>query len=340
MKNTNLNKIIFIHPGESPFEKNDVEILKVNFIVQKFHYKAGKSIFDNVIYQIKLFLWLLLKIWNSKVIVIWFAGYHSLLPILFAKLLFKKSFLIIGGYDVASIPEINYGFYNTPIRKFFAYNSIKWATCNLAVSDFLKKEVQTKVSRATIKVLYTGHSEEKFSLNGCTKENIILTVGAGDSIQRIKLKGIDFLIKLAPLLPNYNFIVIGMGDHAKSLFSNLPSNIVLKGKVDEHTLLKYYQKAKVYAQFSLREGLPGSVCEAMLCECVIVGSNNGGIPIAIGNTGYLLNEYNINKAAELLEKAMKAPAEFGKNARQRVIDNFSYKQRKNELIDLIKDQIG
>ena len=41
--------------------------------------------------------------------VMWFAGGHAAATVLLAKLLGKKSIIVVGGFDVACIPEINYG---------------------------------------------------------------------------------------------------------------------------------------------------------------------------------------------------------------------------------------
>ena len=65
-------------------------------------------------------------------------------------------------------------------------------------------------------------------------------------------------------------------------------------------LLNYFQRAKVFCQFSFSEGLPNTLCEAMLCECIPVGSNVNGIPKAIGDYGYILQLKDVNKAKELV----------------------------------------
>ena len=46
----------------------------------------------------------------SKLVVGWFAGWHAVLPVLFARMQRKPSLMIVGGIDAASLPEIGYGF--------------------------------------------------------------------------------------------------------------------------------------------------------------------------------------------------------------------------------------
>jgi len=119
------------------------------------------------------------------------------------------------------------------------------------------------------------------------------------------------------------------------VLTNIPTNLEIIGKMKQKKLIEYYQKAKVYAQFSMREGLPNAVCESMLCECIAVGFNNGGIPIAIGDCGFILDERNIDMAAELIDKAISSPKSLGKKARERIIKKFPLENRKKKLHKLL-----
>jgi hypothetical protein len=40
---------------------------------------------------------------------IWFADFHVLLPIILSKCQWRKTIVVIGGYKVAKVPEIEYG---------------------------------------------------------------------------------------------------------------------------------------------------------------------------------------------------------------------------------------
>ena len=81
------------------------------------------------------------------------------------------------------------------------------------------------------------------------RKNLILTVGAGNNWQRIKIKGIDFFCELAKSLPEYKFLIIGLNDQAMKLLGKIPENLEIIGKVPQEKLLYYYQRAKIYAQF-------------------------------------------------------------------------------------------
>jgi len=328
-------RILFVYTSFSSFVKTDHEILSKNYNVTKYQFKNSKNLFKMISEQAKLKIFLLLNIWKAKVVYIWFADYHSFLPILFSKVFGKKSILVLGGYDVTYIPELKYGSFSNPIRSFCAKYSIKNVTLNLSVSDNIKRDALKRVPDANIQNIYTGYSKDKFLLNNTEKKNIVLTVGSGDTLQRVKIKGIDFFIEVARKMPDYTFIVVGVGENALKLLKNIPANVEVIGKIKQKKLIEYYQKAKVYAQFSMREGLPNAICESMLCECIPVGFNNGGIPIAIGDCGFILDEKNVSKAVKLIEKAMNSPKDLREKARERIIENFDLGKRERELLELI-----
>lgn len=328
-------RILFVYTSFSSFVETDYNILSKFADVKQYKFESSKIIFKMIFEQVKLKIFLLMNIWKYDLIYCWFADYHSFLPILFSKLFKKKSILVLGGYDVTYIPELKYGSFSNPLRSFCAKFSIKNVTLNLSVSDNIRKEALERVPKANIHNIYTGYSEDKFLLNNKEKKNIVLTVSSGDTLQRIKIKGIDFFIEVARKMPEYTFIVVGVTEKALRFLTNIPANLEIIGKMKQKKLIEYYQKAKVYAQFSMREGLPNAVCESMLCECIAVGFNNGGIPIAIGDCGFILDERNIDMAAELIDKAISSPKSLGKKARERIIKKFPLENRKKKLHKLL-----
>jgi hypothetical protein len=332
------SKLLFIHHGMTRFVRNDFETLQKRFEIYDFYYHALKSPFDQIRDQLLLFFWLCRHIWDSHYIFIWFADYHSFLPVLFGKIFKRKSFLALGGYDVASVPELDYGSYKNKIRASLTTFSLKYASYVLPVADNLEAEAQQRVPDATVKVLYTGFDAQKFNHNGEEKKSQILTVGAGNTQQRIKLKGIDFFVKLADSLTNFHFIIAGLGEDARLSLRDVPENVQILGHVSDDQLLALYRESKIYAQFSMREGLPSAVCEAMLCECIPIGFNNGGISIAIGDCGFVIENGDMKAAHRVITKSMAMDSELGKKARQRIIKNFSIQRREKSLFALMMNE--
>lgn len=286
-------------------------------------------------FQSKLLLFLLKNIWSAKIIFVFFADYHSFLPILFSRIFKKRAIVVLGGYDVTYIPELKYGSFSNALRSFCTKFSIENASFLAPVDESLIAEARNRVERirGQVGVIPTGYNPEKWYCD-TEKESIVLTVGPYPTLQRVKLKGIDFLLEVARVLAQYRFIIVGMDEQVKQRL-NAPANVQFIERLSQEELRKYYSRAKVYAQFSLREGLPNAVCEAMMCECIPVGSDKNGIPTAIGNCGFILKQRDVRLAAQLIEQAMNAPLDLGKKARQRILENFTPLQREAALLSLI-----
>ncbi|MBI9073600.1 MAG: glycosyltransferase family 4 protein [Melioribacteraceae bacterium] len=329
--------ILFIYTSFSTFVREDYGILKREFAIDRFQYKQTKKILEHGLNQIKLFFWLINRISKAETIYIWFADYHSFLPVLFAKLFKKKSFIVLGGYDVTYIKEFNYGSFNNPLRAALTKYSLKNASMNLPVCDNIRTDALDRVASAKTKIMYTGYSPKKFFRSEKPQQKTVLLVAGANSFQRLMIKGVDFYLKTAEKMPDVKFMLVGCNRENVEAHFSIPKNVDVYEKVDQVELIKLYQKAQVYAQFSVREGLPNSVCEAMLCECVPVGTNAGGIPIAIGDAGYILQEKTIAEAEKCIREAFENYEEMSIKARKRIIENFPSTRRKNELLEIIKE---
>ncbi len=329
-----IKNILFVHNGIS-FFKPDLEILKKYFNVDDYNFENSKNIFVLLFRYLKFLIFLLKNLKKYDLFFIWFADYHSFLPVLFSKLFHKKSIINLGGYDVTYIPFLKYGAFSNPIRSFATGFSIHYANINLAVAQSLKKEALKRVPKAKISVIPTGYDFKNQTI-GKNKENIILTVGRVDSFNRFIIKGIDFFVKLAKEMPKYKFIAIGLSEDSKRYIKTFPENLIILPQQPKEILDEYYSKAKIYAQFSLREGFPSAVCEAMLHGCIPIGTNVGAMKEIIGDTGFILENRSIEKAKIYIKQAMNFNITKSIKSSNRIKNNFSLEKREKQLISIFQ----
>lgn len=312
----------------SPFIKNDCELLSRHYTVSKINIRTIKDIFS-----------LVSALSKCDLTFIWFAGKHAFPAVLLSKIFWKKSIVVVGGYDVAYLPEINYGQFTLGWQnKMYAKYALKHADKVLVVDPSLKEDAikNAGVDGRNFEYLPTGYNSSKFRpKNG--KEDLVLTVATGESWDRVRIKGVDIFVEAAKYLPNIKFLVIGIqGGALSKLKEDASPNVEFMGHISQEGLIAYYQKAKVYCQLSMREGLPNALCEAMLCECIPVGTERNGIPIAIGDAGFHVPYGNPVAAASAIERAVQSPAELGQKARDRIRELFSEKRRESGLIQAIE----
>lgn len=81
--------------------------------------------------------------------------------------------------------------------------------------------------------------------------------------------------------------------------------------------------------------MPNTLSEAMLLECIPVGSNINGIPDAIGDTGIVIKHRKVENLEAGIAEALKLNS--GKMARQRVLDMFSFEKREKEILNIMSE---
>jgi glycosyltransferase involved in cell wall biosynthesis len=319
---------------------------KSRFILTDFRHL--RQVFDVEFYQPRLFLRLkkgfsplrflnlFFKVVKSNAVVCWFAGVDSLFACLFARVALKRSIIIVGGVDAAYEPTISYGHFvewTSRLVDTLAYklaNVVAPVDASLAIKliAYLPFCIEKKLA-----VLPTGYDPKEWYPSG-KKKNLVLTVASVDW-KTFYLKGLQTFIEAARHLPDASFVIVGKhtGSCAHDLEPTLPSNVTLAGYMEYSELLATYQRAKVYCQLSKSEGLPNSLCEAMLCECYPVGTRAGGIPSAIGGAGAYVRYGSVSDVITAIRCGLKLGR--AKAARKRIIKYFPSKTRKINLVRLI-----
>lgn len=362
------SKILFVkkYNTNPKFITNDIEILKEAYDVKLNNVKTTDNIFI-INTLIKEFFYLLFSIWSYKLVYIWFADYHSFLPVLFAKLTGKKSIICAGGYESTYIPEINCGVFtrtsfSRKVRSFCVTYSMKNCSLILPVDETLVENTNTYIYsdipgkaplkdgiknfitgiQTPIETIYLGYDSGVFKkVTDAPKEYSVVSAGLIVNDDEYRRKGFDLLVQAAAAMPDVKFVLIGLNDGYYSKLSslNLPNLVPLK-ILSYDELISEYSKAKVFAQISMFEGMPSTICEAMMCECIPVGSYVNGIPKIIGETGFLVTNKSLTDVTTMLYKALNADESMGKSAREHIILTFSLDNRKEKLLKALKQLLS
>jgi hypothetical protein len=158
------HKILFIFNHPSTFVRSDLEIFKRVANVIPFECRIRKSLIGFLVSMIREMFFIFMNISQSDMIFCWFADYHAFIPAFFAKLTRKPFYLVLGGYDVNFIPDLDYGAFSSWFRGYCTRYALRNATCNLPVSENLAVEARKRAGNICLHTLPTGYDPEKFSL--------------------------------------------------------------------------------------------------------------------------------------------------------------------------------
>jgi glycosyltransferase involved in cell wall biosynthesis len=338
-------KLLYFHAGKSSFVIKDIEILQEKYNVVDFFFDTSNKKKYLVLF-IKQKLFLLRHIIGAKLIVCQFAGHHSFLPILFSKIFFKKSIVVAGGTDCVSFPSIGYGNFNNKLLA--RTTSFSFKVCDLILpvhqtlveydytyqpNDFKKQGYQFFIPKikTPYQVIHNGYDSSKWFCDTEKERNSFVTIGAGlDSRFGFNLKGIDLIFEIAPKFTHCTFYIVG----GLGIDKPTPENIKLLDKIPNNELRQFISNKQFYMQLSMSEGFPNALSEAMLCECVPIVSNVGGMPDIAADCGYILKYKNINELYELTNSAINnfELDKLGKKARQRIVENYTFEKRRDQLL--------
>jgi hypothetical protein len=328
--------ILFVYVNFSSFVKADFEILSIFANVTKYQFEPGKGLFRTGFKLLKQFLFLLTNIWNYDSVFVWFADYHSLLPVLMAKILGKKSFVVIGGYDICRDRSLNYGAFCSSFRGFFSAQTIRHCSVNLTVSKYVDRKVKFVFRKVKHAMIYNCIHIDSPDKPQCTKENLILCVALIESHRTYLRKGADTFLALSSVLPDYKLVLIGPNKSGLLLFPNpLPNNVQVFERLHHNELVSYFQKASFYCQLSRIEIFGVAIGEAMLNRCIPLVTNEGGMPEVVGNEGVIVPREIGKIAASIREIEGRENSARRDECRQRILTRFSVAQRQEKLFAMV-----
>jgi glycosyltransferase involved in cell wall biosynthesis len=342
-------KALYFFSISAPFVYNDIQTISHSYSVKVFQFKFSRKLFTPLIY-LKQLWFLITNIYSSNVLVCFFGGYQSILPSLFGKIFRRPCLIVVGGTDCVSFPSINYGNFNKfflgkvtclsyrlaafilPVHKSLVLNNYTYQDADFDKQGFMNF---CKGLKTPWEVVSFGFDPDKWVTSTQKIPNSFITVASWlENPYRAALKGVDLILEAAKKFPDAHFTIIGFPKDHK--LPGNPTNITTHAFVSNEELKDIYNKHEFYIQVSMSEGFPNAICEAMTCGCIPIGSNVGGLPDIIGDSGYILYKRDVEEFKELLKKAISSDKKIlSEKARQRILINYPKDLREKQLLSLL-----
>ncbi len=320
-------RILFVHNERTRFVQIDRDLLAGEHAVTEWHEVSLR----------RLRPWRVCRaVRDHDLVFAWFASWHSLPAVLWARRLGKPSIVVIGGYDTANVPEAGYGSQRGGLRKILSRTVIRAATHLIANSESARREAVANAGAdpGRISVIYHG-VEPAPDAPADGREQLALTVG---NVWRENLlrKGLLPFVRAAAHLPDVRFVHVGKWcDGIEELRREAAPNVEFRGFLPDDDLFRLYGRASVYVQASLHEGFGLSVAEAMSAGCVPVVSRAGSLPEVVGDTGVFTASTDARNVAGAIRQALGHGDEARRQARARILEQFPMQRRQAALLALV-----
>jgi glycosyltransferase involved in cell wall biosynthesis len=248
------------------------------------------------------------------------------------------------------------------------YEGGQVADCILTVSHAMKDELEKLgFPPYKIRVCWNGVNPAKYDPNKVSNEekkqlrrgygiaddeNMLFFIG-----RLVTVKGVDNLVKGMPSVlqdfPNTKLVILGIGDmewNLKSEAENLriQDKIIFRNEfISEEERIKHYAAADCVVLPSIYEPF-GIVCtESMsMAKPTVVGARGTNglreqiIPDGHKKCGFHINPYNPNDIAWGIKQVLQMEDKgkrIGKNARKRVIKEFSWESATKRTLEIYKE---
>ena len=162
----------------------------------------------------------------------------------------------------------------------------------------------------------------------------------------ISRKGIEDILKVAKILNNINFVLVGTGplyNKYKSMRDMLGlDNVLMTGKISRYELLKKYSEAKIFLFPTYYDDCPMSILECMLSGLPILSTEVGGIPelISHGVEGILVPPGDIDAMVMWIQRLMEDEdlrERLAKAAKEKANKEFTIKKTVDKLLELYNE---
>ena len=220
----------------------------------------------------------------------------------------------------------------TRIRQVAYFCSMKRSDCIKVDSNYIKKEVEGKIGKRDVMVLYIGINTTIFKnvdIKSLTEKQYLNDKFVMIYVGRLAAsKRIDFLIEAMQTLNEAVLLVVGDGEEKDKLKNlvhslNLEDRIIFVGRVSDEDLPKYYAAADVFVTASLHEGFCVPIIEALASGKPVIVPNITAMPEVAGDAG-LVYEYesmdDFVSKAKMLKNDCDLRAQLSRKAKERSED--------------------
>lgn len=283
------------------------------------------------------------KILSSDIVFCWFASFAFMPAVIFAKLFGKKVIIVSGGFDAAYAPVVDYGaFHMGKFKKWLRRKLFAMADKVLCVSKANMAEtiVNAHVPAEKCEMIYHGFErlEPGFQLvPWAERKNRVVMISQCDHTTYYR-KGSDMFMKLAEMMPEFEFVLIGKVHNDLATFFDkfAPKNFRYTGFLPFRgfEFNELLNTSKFILQLSYYESFGCSVIDGSVMGCYPITTNQFSLFEVTNGIGDTVAYNDLNDLQVTIEKRAKENIDVEKISKSS-FEKFPFEARKNKLQECV-----
>ena len=258
-----------------------------------------------------------------------------------ARAIGAKMGVSLRGYDICVYPLKHPGCYQRLWEKVNKAHSISSDLLVAAHEQGLKDKIPQVTIHPAINVVHFKLEGKNWGTFSHTENIHFLTVA------RLHWKkGLDYIVQALSIIKEKNipfhYTIVGEGQELERLiFSThqlgLGDRVTFAGAIPHKNILKYYEDADIYLQYSIQEGFCNAVLEAQAIGLPTIVSNAEGLSenVLHDNTGWVVPKRIPKLLAKKIEHVItiqdKKLIQILKNGRTRIKNYFSLRKQNQDF---------
>lgn len=322
-------KITYVGDEKGLFPQRDYNILSKDYDINLVYFNLMEK---NYIKFLKIGLSsLLISILNTSVSITWTVDVHTAYVVLISKIFGKKTIVIVAGYEVCNMPEINYGLQLKPIRGWISRWVLNNADAVIVPSVAYQQKVKELVGRDADVV---PNCSEIHKSSPIAHKLPVVTMAIsqyGNANDFAALKGMITYNAIAKAMKGTSFFVIGGADEQ---LIDMCNNLIFTGCLEHHKVQELLNLSKVYCQLSYTESFGVALLEAIQLGCIPVVTDKDGMSEIVQDCGHKILYGDVGAGINAVKQAMADTCD-----RSEIIsdsrDKYSKEQRRHNFINVI-----
>lgn len=285
----------------------------------------------------------LAKAWaipRAKAVYGWFADLSNIDTGLLCRLFRKRFILAVAGYELANMPEFDYGLQRRALSRMVVRRCFRLADVLTFLHEGLREEAAQfdPPSLRKMVVVPPGYEASFWTPEVGRTRSVVTSVVTAESLPRFRVKGGPIVLRIARRFPSVPFVLVGIKPEISRLVSkDIPGNVRLATVMAPGDLRALFQDSLAVLQPSAREVFPNAVCEAMLCGAIPIVSPLGVMQEVVGEVGFVAVDSTVESYVNALRDALTAVESRRAAARERIRTHYPLEARLRAMQALLAE---